>query len=47
MWYFVMKQYDPTRTLIMLIADNYDDPPKLYDHRGYHDRSHDFIGVHV
>lgn len=31
MWYiyFVMKQYDPTRTLIMLIVDNYDDPPKI------------------
>lgn len=24
MWYFVMKQYDPTRTLIMLIVDNYE-----------------------
>lgn len=31
MWYiyFVMKQYDPTRTLIMLIVDNYDDLPKI------------------
>lgn len=24
-----MKQYDPTRTLIMMIVDNYDDPPKI------------------